>query len=246
MRIQILSDLHLEFGPIKLDSVDRDLLILAGDVFVGTKALGFIQEQLEISPVIYVLGNHEFYHHDYDEVWRQWKHISKITEGLSVLENQSIRIDDIEFFGCVLWSDFEDQSISSMNAAQSGMMDYQVIRKDDALLVPIDTLMIHKQSVDWLGNAVTDSNAEKKVVITHHLPSFNSVHPKYHHSTLNGAFYSDLNHFITEAKPNYWIHGHTHEVCDYSIGSTRIRCNPRGYVGYEYTPEFNPHLILEM
>ena len=30
-----------------------------------------------------------------------------------------------------------------------------------------------------------------------------------------------------------WTHGHTHEDFDYMIGSTRIVCNPRGYLSYE-------------
>ena len=78
MRVQILSDLHLEFGPFTVEKIDRDLLILAGDIHVGEKAIDFIEKQLEISPVIYILGNHEFYNNEYHQVLEYWNTIKTV------------------------------------------------------------------------------------------------------------------------------------------------------------------------
>jgi hypothetical protein len=51
---------------------------------------------------------------------------------------------------------------------------------------------------------------------------------------MNGAYNSRLEDFIL-ARPGIklWTHGHTHEDFDYMIGSTRVVCNPRGYIDYE-------------
>ena len=39
---------------------------------------------------------------------------------------------------------------------------------------------------------------------------------------------------------NIWIHGHTHMSNDFKLHKTRIICNPRGYVGHELNPDFDP------
>ena len=51
---------------------------------------------------------------------------------------------------------------------------------------------------------------------------------------MNGGYSSDLDDFIIDhPQIKLWTHGHTHEDFDYMIGSTRIVCNPRGYINYE-------------
>ena len=51
---------------------------------------------------------------------------------------------------------------------------------------------------------------------------------------MNGAYSSRLDQFILDnPQIKLWTHGHTHEEFDYMIGSTRVVCNPRGYINYE-------------
>ena len=59
--------------------------------------------------------------------------------------------------------------------------------------------------------------------------------PRYQHDVLvNGAYSSSLDGFILDhPQIKLWTHGHTHDVFDYMIGSTRVVCNPRGYDGHE-------------
>jgi len=38
---------------------------------------------------------------------------------------------------------------------------------------------------------------------------------------------------LDHAQIRLWTHGHTHEDFDYEIGTCRVVCNPRGYVGHE-------------
>jgi hypothetical protein len=73
------------------------------------------------------------------------------------------------------------------------------------------------------------------IVVGHHAPSKSSTHPRYKNEVLmNGAYSSDMNEFILNNRQiKVWTHGHTHEVFDYMIGTTRIVCNPRGYINHE-------------
>ena len=70
---------------------------------------------------------------------------------------------------------------------------------------------------------------------SHHAPSKQSTKPQYERDVIvNGAYSSELTEFILDnPQIKLWTHGHTHDVFDYMIGSTRILCNPRGYDGYE-------------
>ena len=45
---------------------------------------------------------------------------------------------------------------------------------------------------------------------------------------------------IIEMQPRLWVHGHTHEIFDYYIGTTRVLCNPRGYPHERENAKRNP------
>ena len=81
---------------------------------------------------------------------------------------------------------------------------------------------------------------EKFVVVGHHSPSKLSTKPQYEDDVIvNGAYSSDLSEFILDhPQIKVWTHGHTHHKFDYNIGSTRIVCNPRGYIDYEPDADF--------
>ena len=64
MKIHILNDLHIEFGAFEPPPTDADVVVLAGDIGVGLEGLHWAQSCFSDKPVIYVPGNHEFYHHD--------------------------------------------------------------------------------------------------------------------------------------------------------------------------------------
>ena len=63
MRLHILGDLHLEFGPVRIPAPDADIVVLAGDIHLGREGRKWARNQFPAKPVIYVLGNHEFYRH---------------------------------------------------------------------------------------------------------------------------------------------------------------------------------------
>lgn len=65
MKIQLFSDLHIEFEELDVDCSQADVVIFAGDIDVGTKGVAWIKRQNITCPAIYVPGNHEFYRHSY-------------------------------------------------------------------------------------------------------------------------------------------------------------------------------------
>ena len=64
MKLHFLNDLHIEFEDFAPPATDADFVILAGDIGVGLEGLRWAEERFPNQPVIYVPGNHEFYHHD--------------------------------------------------------------------------------------------------------------------------------------------------------------------------------------
>jgi hypothetical protein len=89
--------------------------------------------------------------------------------------------------------------------------------------------------VEFIKTTVEANPAGHYVVVGHHAPSRLSTHPKYQdQAIMNGGYSSELDGFILDhPQLKLWTHGHTHEDFDYCIGSTRILCNPRGYINYE-------------
>ena len=98
----------------------------------------------------------------------------------------------------------------------------------------------HEYAISFLNREVKQGD----IVITHHLPSELSIAPQYKRDTLNRFFCHDMTNFILDRKPSIWIHGHTHNSFDYTLGSTRIICNPAGYMGENRQFKFD--LLVEI
>jgi Icc-related predicted phosphoesterase len=83
------------------------------------------------------------------------------------------------------------------------------------------------------------------VIVTHHLPSYQSVPERFMGSAMNSCFVSNgAEKLIYEHSPRLWIHGHTHDSFDYMLGDTRVVCNPVGYKGCKTS--YNKDLIVEI
>jgi predicted phosphodiesterase len=76
MKIQIISDLHQEFGYTDLSFNNADIVVLAGDVNLGTKGIEWVKAKISGKPVIYVLGNHEYYKGSYPKTLHKIKRSS--------------------------------------------------------------------------------------------------------------------------------------------------------------------------
>lgn len=248
MKIQIASDLHQEFGYTDYSFEKADIIIFAGDVNIGTLGVQWILSKIKKIPVIYILGNHEYYKGSYPKTLHKIMDLAKDT-NIHVLENKSILIDGITFHGATLWTNFElfgNPRISG-SICQGKMNDYKLIRRNPTYskLRSIDTYHIHNASMKWLEKSLANSTTKQNIVITHHAPSIKSIPMNYKDDVVSSAYASDLELFILKYQPSYWVHGHIHEPKEYEIGATKVICNPYGYINEKYNG-FNPELVIEV
>ena len=237
MRIAYGSDIHLEFGEIVasvFENVNADVLVLAGDVTASKcEAEDFFDIVLNnFENVIYLMGNHEHYRGQLDKTELILREM--LPKEVLFLQNESIEIDGIKFLGTTLWTDFNNNSFLSKHTAKYSMSDYTQIRLHNRKLNPEDILQEHYLAKRFLNQNITEGS----IVITHHLPSFQSIPTEYLSSDINGAFASELSDMMLDFKPAYWIHGHTHKGIEYECFDTKVVCNPRGYVGIEFVSNF--------
>lgn len=263
MKIKIVSDIHLEISDYKIDNdVQADVLILAGDILVGEKLnMGtslrdihsasifhnFLSECNQLfNHVIYVLGNHEYYHGDINTTLSTIKAQCMKYPNIHVLEKESLTIDDVTFLGTTLWTNMDNENPLSIHSAKNGMSDFQIIRNGYRPLSPEDTIKLFNESIDFLSTEMLKYTDNKVVVITHHTPSFQSLHPNYAGNSLNGAFLNNLDDFILNNSIRLWCHGHVHTSFDYILGNTQVVCNPRGYHSYwgDETTNFNKDKVV--
>ena len=170
MKIQILSDLHREFGSTAIPKVDADLIILAGDIAVKQNAIPWLREFCADTPTVYICGNHEFYG---DKLPKVAQRIESMTSGTNIhlLENDYFSINGWFIYGCTLWTDlnlFGDWRLGSALVAHH-MNDYKRIRNSDRgyrRLSPHDTRMIHLLSLQKMSKFFETHDPARTVIVT--------------------------------------------------------------------------------
>jgi predicted phosphodiesterase len=203
--------------------------------------------------VIYIMGNHEFYHgRFYDSIKHMREECAKFP-NIYMLENDTKIIDDVTFIGATLWTDMNKGDPLTMHAIEGMMNDFRIIRNDKrdfAAMSARDVADRHARTLSYFRSVLAEQHDRKFVVVGHHSPSFQSVNEMYKDEQLmNGGYHSDLSEFILDhPQIKLWTHGHTHHPFDYMIGETRIVCNPRGYEndGYSEDTGWNPNIVLEV
>jgi len=248
MELQVFSDLHLESCIIEPVPKKADVVVLAGDIHQGTAGLKWAKKTFRNCPVIYVLGNHEFYNHTMPSLIQELRHEAK-NSNVHVLENNAVEIGGFTFLGCSLWTDFQlgPDAREAMLLANQEMNDFWLIKKpeDHQLFSAEDSAKRHAASVRWLTRRMDRHDPARTIVVTHHAPSPLSLSSQYADDLLSAAFASDLNPLIKASRIPLWIHGHTHYNVDFKIGSTRIYSNQRGY-HHEGVRGFEPGNVIEI
>jgi Icc-related predicted phosphoesterase len=256
MKIQIISDIHLEFrsrNHYKLPKTNADILVIAGDLGPPRCALKFIEEMLDRGHIVlYVLGNHEFYISDkivnkpknrlintmskIRDFWQEKHNNKEVYKNLHVLDNEYVDIDGVRFIGSTLWADIRTIFFLAMN----NMNDFRLIPE----FGPEREIELFDENKEWLQKTLNNSSDRKCVVITHHLPSEQCIVEQYKDSPLNRAYYSDLDYLMDGENLLLWIHGHTHKESDKIIYGTRVICNPLGYP--DERNKVLPKLVVEI
>jgi Icc-related predicted phosphoesterase len=276
MKINLVSDMHLNFRDIELPG--GDVLIMAGDiveaghlrradnakrdVFLADRYRRFFKEEMpKYGDVIYIMGNHEHYNNSfydtYDRIYRE------LPSNVHFLEKDSVKIDDVWFFGGTFWTDMNRGDPISLHQIENGMSDFRVIKMGDGVRVkttyggeyytskfkPLYAKSVFHETMESLRAFLLNHENDKVVVVSHHAPTELSVDPVYKDEYhMNGAYHSRLGDFILDfPQIKAWVHGHVHNKTDYMIGSTRVLANPRGYAGYEtIADEFDPNFYFEV
>jgi len=248
MKLRILSDVHVEFEDFDPPPAEADAILLAGDIHVRHHGLDWALEKFPDLPVLYVLGNHEYYGRAMPEHLEDLKQRAAGT-NVRVLENEAVTIGEVSFLCCTLWTDFALYGNAHNDGfiANQVMSDYRIVRVSPTYrrLRSSDTAALHRQSASWLAGAARQHAGGKRVVITHHAPSIDSVPKNFRGDPVSAAYASNLEALVEQCAAELWIHGHLHSQSDYTIGNTRIVCNPRGYPN-DRNPLFVPDLVIEV
>jgi len=249
MKVQILSDIHLEFSNFIPPKTDAEVIVLAGDIGKSSNGVDWARKTWPDKEIVMVIGNHEFYNFDKSDV-KLAMGITAIETGIHLLDSSEVILNNVRFLGATLWTDFRlfgyDQEPYALQAAQRGLNDFRLIREDGKLFTAKMSQELHEESVKWLKLKLSEPFDGKTVVVTHHCPSMQSVADRFKNDLLSACFASNLDGMFGFC--DLWIHGHTHDCMDYTSNGTRVVCNPRGYVtsrGSE-NKKFNPELVIEI
>lgn len=253
MRLHILSDLHLEFfeGNRQLPEVDADVVILAGDIHRKSEGLAWARYRFPDMPIIYVPGNHEFYGTCIpllrDELAQEAERL-----GIELLDNRSVTLHGVRFYGTTLWTDFAlytgdptQNAADTESKALRYMPDFKIIQTAPGrVFTPDANRQLHAEALDWLESELAKPFDGPKVVVSHHAPLRDCIPDQYVGDALSPAFASHLPHIMGQM--DVWVHGHVHEPVDILCNGTRVIANPGGYP-YEFTPAlFKPDFVLDV
>jgi hypothetical protein len=256
MIIQYASDLHPEFRsnseylaqhPLK---VVGDILVLAGDIIL------LDENKLEKHPffqwcadnfkeTLIIPGNHEYYaKHDVADTLTDYEY--QLHSNVKYVNNKNIKLNDAtELFLTTLWSPVG--ALEQM-PVQLGLTDCRRIVYEGRKFNSQDYTQIHNKCFAWLRNAIEQSSAIHKIIITHHCPTFNFKDPRFIESQINSAFCAPLNSFIEQSDIKAWIFGHTHYNGGHSsyIGNTLMLSNQLRYVQYGESKSFADNATLKI
>jgi len=241
LRIQVLSDLHLEFHPdqgdafvAELDPTDVDVLVVAGDLTIDKFLFNTLVQLSDLFPqVLMVCGNHEYYKSNRGRVHRKLEKAQARLSNFHWLHETAVTIDGQRFIGTTLWFSEDPLSVTYEH------------RLNDFLVIQGFRQWVYEangKAVRWLQRTIEATD----VVVTHHVPAFKGQGSRWKGSELSRFYVTDLTKEIEHLQPKLWCYGHTHDSQDFHIGATRLVCNPFGYKGYEENPDFDRKLIVEV
>ena len=254
MRLQLLSDLHLEteaFDPTP--APEAELLVLAGDVDSGWSGLKKFRHWPV--PILFVPGNHEYDQRDFDAARTRLMALSADL-GFTMLDDAASVITDAEgrrvrFLGTTRWSDFDVFGEAMRSKAMRAASYFQRGMAATRHGLPFDAAAVREESLRcraWLGEALavgeTTAEWDATVAITHFAPSLKSGDPRFGNQPGTASFCNDDEALMPGAR--LWLHGHVHFQHDYRVGTTRVISNPRGHGRKGETLRFEPLKVIDV
>ncbi|MCD4665782.1 MAG: metallophosphoesterase [Bacteroidales bacterium] len=238
MKIQYCSDLHLEFPEnkefLKINPIqpNGDILLLAGDIvpFVvidnHKDFFDYLADNFKYT--YWVPGNHEYYR--FDIINKSGTLNEKIRSNVFLVNNTSVIHHNVKYIFSTLWTKIRP---AYQWQIERGLSDFHVIKYSGYRFSAEKYNLLHEDSLNFIKQELSEKKEHKKVVVTHHVPTFLNYPEKYKGSVLNDAFAVELFDLIETIGPDYWIFGHHHQnISDFKIGKTKLITNQLGYVKY--------------
>lgn len=236
MLLQYASDLHLEFprnktflGPQALIP-KAEILILAGDIvpfaFKEKQQDFFSYVSDHFKQTYWLPGNHEYYHSDIR--FRTGKVHEQIRENVYLVNNLTVELENIKLIFSTLWAHI---SVEKRQILENSLTDFRAVTFKGKPFIAEDFNCLHRECLQFIENELQTPFAGKKVVVSHHVPTFRHYPKKYKNSPINEGFAVDLDSLIKENGPTCWIYGHHHHnSTEFSNGKTKMLTNQLGYV----------------
>ena len=226
--------------------VKGDVLILAGDIVPFSRMqdhdyfFDFVSQNFKFT--WWLPGNHEYYHGDISK--RSGVVYEMIRENVALVNNAIVVHDDIEFIFSTLWSRINVENAWQIRRAMS---DFHVIKSGNELFTTSLFNQLHDECLAFIKKAVAEPSTYKRIVATHHIPTFMNYPPKYKGDVINEAFAVELFDLIESSNISAWIFGHHHyNLPEFKIGNTSMLTNQLGYVRHGENRLFDSGRILEL
>ena len=258
MRLQLLSDLHLEtetFEPAPAPGAE--LLVLAGDVCSTWD--GYRRFAGWPVPVLVVPGNHEFDGRDVDEALAGLRALCTGL-GFTLLERESCVLTGadgrrVRVLGSCRWSDFDVFGPTGRARAERAAEYFQRVMKATRGGRPFDAAAVREEALRcraWLDAELPRPAAgrwDATLAITHFAPSLRSADPRYGRQPGTASFCNADDDLLHHA--DLWLHGHLHCRHDYlhprpGRTPTRVVCNARGLAGKGEDAGFDGMRVFEV
>lgn len=238
MKVQLASDLHLEFQANRDYIASNplipvgDVLVLAGDIVpfrLIDKQMDFFQFCADnFENTYWIPGNHEYYHGELSN--RTGAFIENIKTNVHLVNNHCAQHENTKIILSTLWTPISNEKAWHI---QNGLNDYQLINNNEMNFTTSRSSQLFEENFAFIQEAVENNEYEKCIVVTHHVPTFQHYPDEYKGSILNEAFAVDLDQFIENSSIDYWIYGHHHRnTKNFKIGKTELITNQLGYVHY--------------
>lgn len=251
MRLQIMSDLHLDRpgsgGPPPL-AEGVHMVLVARDTCEGlVKAVEHLRRAYPApTEIVMVAGNHELWSKtvDFGEHW-EMGHLAAERHGVRLLENFVVTIGGVRLMGCTLWTNYELFGVrmreAAMYTAAQTMLDHRRIkwsRNPWQRFRPVEARILHHRSRSFLEAEFAKPYDGPTVCISHHAMTLEAVAPAFRDNVVTAAYASEMSPMIDRFQPDLIVSGHTHHAIDLVRGHSRLLSNPAGYPGE--IRSFNP------
>jgi len=254
MRLQLASDLHLEFNEsCEFEEIlipSAPTLLLAGDVGDPTKSRYsefLVWCSCNYKDVVVIAGNHEYYS-NYSDTMRKRKAIIRrvcaYLPNVHFLDNGSkVLSDDLVIIGTTLWSCILPEE---RFAVSTSINDFNKIYMDYPKRFTVEDYdKLHRESYWWLKTEIETYPDKIVIVLTHHLPSLTLIDEKFKGCPYNSAFASSVEDLCFKDNVKFWFFGHSHASSDSVMGDCRLVSNPYGYSERE-NPKYRKDLVIEV